>query len=123
MHLTKVKDPNIISAFSYLPAIVVLSLSFLLLAYATASGQTAPVIKKVEIKGNKKISTSTISAQMQSRTGTPFAKSAVQQDIKTLYKIGYFDDIRVEVESFEGGVSLSYTFQEKPTIISLDGLS
>lgn len=57
---------------------------------------------------------------MSSAVGNPFSKNTVQQDIKKLYRIGYFDDVRVEIESFEGGVKLIFIFIEKPTIVSLD---
>jgi outer membrane protein insertion porin family len=79
-----------------------------------------PLIKSIEIKGNRKISTDTILSKMKSKVGSPFSKKSVQEDIKKLYAIGYFDDIRVEIEVFEGGIKLIYIFTEKPTIISLD---
>ncbi len=74
----------------------------------------------IELRGNRKISTDTITSKINSKEGSPFSKNAVQEDIRKLYGIGYFDDIRVEIEAFEGGVKLIYAVMEKPAIISLD---
>ena len=97
-----------------------LTLSFLLVSILGASAQTGPLIKLIEIKGNKKISTSTILSKLISREGDVFSKNTVQNDMRTLYSIGYFDDIQIEIDSFEGGVHLVFNFIEKPSIASLD---
>ncbi|MBI5665981.1 MAG: outer membrane protein assembly factor BamA [Nitrospirae bacterium] len=94
--------------------------SFLLTGLLTASAETAPLIKMVELRGNRRISTDTISSKMNSKEGAPFSKNTVQEDIRKLYGIGYFDDIKVEIEAFEGGVKLIYVFMEKPLIVSMD---
>jgi outer membrane protein insertion porin family len=92
----------------------------MLFVISPAQAQNAPFIKLIEITGNKKISTSTIIAKLSSREGDSFSKNSVQEDIKNLYKIGYFDDVTVEVETFEGGVKLIYKLVEKPSITSID---
>lgn len=97
-----------------------LTISLVLAGILTASAENSPLIKMIDIKGNRKISTDTIYSKMISKAGAPFSKNTVQEDIKKLYGIGYFDDIRVEIEAFEGGVRLIYIFIEKPSIISLD---
>ena len=59
-------------------------------------------------------------SKLSSREGDSFSKNAVQDDIKSLYKIGYFDDVTVEIDTFEGGVKLIYKLVEKPSITSID---
>jgi outer membrane protein insertion porin family len=99
---------------------VLLSLSFILfIAFETFAGPV-PVIKSIEVTGNNKISTATILSKIQSMEGTYFSKDTVKEDLKSLYKIGYFEDIRIEIESFEGGVKLIFNMIEKPSITSLD---
>ena len=46
-------------------------------------------------------------------------------DIKEIYKIGYFNDVRVEIDSFEGGVKLIFIVIEKPicSILTVHSLS
>lgn len=87
---------------------------------AAETEESTPVIKSLEIKGNKKIEEETIQAKIKSRVGNSFSQQTVQNDIKTLYGLGYFDDIKVEVESFEDGIKLIFAIKEKPTIVSID---
>ena len=87
---------------------------------AAASAEDQPLIKLIEIRGNKKIENETVSGKIKSKIGNPFSEEVVQQDIKKLYSIGYFDDIRTEIEPFEGGLKLIFIFKEKPTIVSID---
>lgn len=82
--------------------------------------ESTPIIKSLEIKGNKKIEEETIQTKIKSRVGNSFSQQTVQNDIKTLYGLGYFDDIKVEVESFEDGIKLIFAIKEKPTIVSID---
>jgi outer membrane protein insertion porin family len=81
--------------------------------------QTAPEIKMIELVGNRKIGGATIMSRIKSREGTELSKDTIQEDIKNLYSIGYFDDIRVEFEPFEGGVKLIYRFSEKPSVSAI----
>ncbi len=97
-----------------------MSTSLLLFNLHHAAADEAPLVKLVQITGNKKINTETITSKMKNRAGVPFSKNLVQDDIKRLYKIGYFDDIRVEIDTFEGGVKLVFIVIEKPTIVSID---
>jgi outer membrane protein insertion porin family len=85
--------------------------------YVSAEG---PLIKFVEIQGNMKVSNETIHSKLKSKVGDPFSENIVQEDIKKLYSIGYFDDISVDIDSFEGGVKLVFIFKEKPAITSID---
>lgn len=120
LDFAKLKVPAFLFRAGYILIVSAFVMSFLLAGFSAASDETAPLIKTVEIKGNKKISSDTIMSKLQSRAGVPFSKNLVQEDIKKLHGIGYFDDIRVEIEAFEGGVRLIYTFIEKPSIVSID---
>lgn len=108
------------SIFIYLLAFTLLSLFNLLALSFNASAQRTPLIKAIEIKGTLKIEDDTIYSKIASAIGKPFSDDIVQNDIKDLYRIGYFDDVRVEIEAFEGGVKLIYMFDEKPSITRID---
>ncbi len=97
-----------------------LFLLFSPISISAVSAEEGPLVKLIEIQGNMKISTETISSKIGSKVGNVFSKNTVQDDIKKLYGIGYFDDVQVEIDSFEGGVKLIFVFIEKPTITSLD---
>ncbi|MBI5049690.1 MAG: outer membrane protein assembly factor BamA [Nitrospirae bacterium] len=82
--------------------------------------QESPLVTFIEIQGNKKIEEETIRAKIKSRVEEIFSQEVVQRDIKTLYSTGYFDDVRVEIEPFEGGLKLIFILKEKPTITAID---
>ena len=82
--------------------------------------QDTPLVTFIEIQGNKKIEEETTRAKIKSRVEEIFSHEVVQKDIKTLYSTGYFDDVRVEVEPFEGGLKLIFILKEKPTITTID---
>jgi outer membrane protein insertion porin family len=86
------------------------------LAYA----EEFPVINAIEITGLKRIDASAVKAKITQKQGEPISQEKTNDDIKNIFKMGYFDDVRAEIESFEGGVRLIYVVKEKPTIIKID---
>lgn len=82
-------------------------------------------IAEVQVKGNQIVSTSVILNQMKSRKGTLLVQKDINDDIKRLYKTGYFQDIRIEVEEVSEGFRLVVWVEEKPVVkkIVLDGHS
>ena len=111
-----------LSKFSCRTIFALFSLIFLISANIniSESAEGVPIIKSIEIKGNKKIETETIQSKIKNTVGIPFSQEAVQQDIKSLYGLGYFDDIKAEIEHYEGGIKLIFVLKEKPTVISVD---
>ncbi len=87
---------------------------------ASGFAEDMPPVTLLEISGNKKVEKETIQAKIKSNIGTMFSQEIVQSDIKELYSLGYFDDVRVEIEPFEGGIKLIFIVKEKPTIINID---
>jgi outer membrane protein insertion porin family len=111
---------NIKRIYVYILKLIILSMAFLLLGISTSSAETSPLIKSIEVEGNKKISENTIYSKIKSRVGAPFSKNTVREDIKRIHRIGYFEDVRVDIDTFEGGVKLIFILVEKPTVVSVD---
>ncbi|MBI4116039.1 MAG: outer membrane protein assembly factor BamA [Candidatus Omnitrophica bacterium] len=83
------------------------------------------VILEVEVRGNQVISTGVVLNQMKIRKGGPLVQEDVNEDIKRLYKTGYFRDIRMEVEEEPEGYRLIVFVDEKPIVrqVILDGFA
>ncbi len=79
-----------------------------------------PVVTKIKILGLKRISEESVRARITQKTQELLSIDRVRNDIKSLYKMGYFEDIRVEVEVEEGGLVLIYKLRERPTIIRIN---
>ncbi len=83
----------------------------------------AKLVKVVEITGNKAISTPTIMAKIKTRIGQPYFPQTSRDDIKRLYETGFFSDIAVELEDYEGGLKVIFKVDERPVIeeIKIEG--
>ena len=95
------------------------SLLLLILLILTQSGRAQAkeiVVKLLEIRGNRKIDTATIRSKIKTREGDPFSVERLREDIKSIYQMGYFDDVRLESEGFEGGIKLTFVVSEKPFV-------
>ncbi|MEN6622017.1 MAG: outer membrane protein assembly factor BamA [Smithella sp.] len=73
-------------------------------------------IAKIEIKGNRKIESSVITRQIKSQQGKPFEEADVTSDIKTIYKMGFFQDVSAEVTDSPDGKIITFTVVEKGLI-------
>ncbi|NKE70996.1 outer membrane protein assembly factor BamA [Candidatus Manganitrophus noduliformans] len=76
-------------------------------------------IKLIEVAGNRKIDTAMILSKISLKEGDLFSPEQIREDIKTLYRMGYFDRVEVESEGFEGGVALTFRVHEKPFLVDV----
>ncbi|MDH4231910.1 MAG: outer membrane protein assembly factor BamA [Nitrospirota bacterium] len=100
-----------------------ISLLVIFLFFASCSvlyAQELPVVNSIEIKGLKRIEEGAVKTKLSQKIGEPISQEKTSEDIKTIFKMGYFDDVRVEIEPFEGGVKLFYVIKEKPTVVRVD---
>jgi len=72
------------------------------------------IVKLVEIQGNHRIEDSTIRAKLQIEEGGVFDYRVIQQDIWSIFQLGYFEDVQVKSEGFEGGIKIIYVVLERP---------
>jgi outer membrane protein insertion porin family len=73
-------------------------------------------IAKIEIKGNRKIEASAITQLLKSKTGKPFLEADISADIKTIFKMGFFQDVAAEVTQISEGKVITFTVVEKGLI-------
>ena len=89
----------------------------LLCGVATARAQpTGPIISEIRIQGNQRVEADAIKIHISSRAGQPLDQATVDADIKTIYKMGFFDHASADVEHQGGAVVLTYIVQERPLI-------
>jgi outer membrane protein insertion porin family len=90
-----------------LVAILALAVS----SFARAQEQAA--LKEVRIQGNVRVEEDGIRVYVRARAGDRFDPEVVAQDVKAIYRMGYFDDVKAEL-SPEG--VLTYSVREKPYV-------
>jgi outer membrane protein insertion porin family len=74
------------------------------------------ILAKVLIEGNRAIEESAIRAQIKLKEGDAFSPSTVREDLKALYQMGFFQDVRVEKRDWERGKALVFVVEEKPVV-------
>jgi outer membrane protein insertion porin family len=77
-------------------------------------------IEAIRIKGNRKIESIAIQNVLGSRKGRFYDRSRVAEDIKNIYKMGYFRDVQVEKETGAEGLILTFVVEEKPLISEIN---
>ena len=70
-------------------------------------------IAGIEIQGNHKINSSAIIAKIKSKKGGNFSEADVADDIKSIFKMGFFLDVTAEAASTPEGKVITFIVQEK----------
>ena len=84
-----------------------------------AEAQDQPLVTQIDVVGARKVEEATVRFKLKSRAGDPYSPEVVREDIKALYSLGFFEDIVVQADIFEGGLKLTFVLHEKPSIQSL----
>ncbi|HBR14884.1 MAG TPA: outer membrane protein assembly factor BamA [Candidatus Omnitrophica bacterium] len=82
----------------------------------SAVEETAKVVKAIEVKGNKTISLATILSKIKTRVGQEYLQTVISDDLKRLYNTGFFSDVRVDRQDYEGGLKVVIYLDEKSVI-------
>jgi outer membrane protein insertion porin family len=80
-----------------------------------------PKIGHIKIEGNRRIQQDAILKKIDMKTGSPFRKSALSDEIREIYSMGYFDDVQIRAEeASDGVVDLYIALKERPSISSVE---
>jgi outer membrane protein insertion porin family len=99
---------------------VLLAIVIILALFTGLYAQGQPLVNAIEVKGLKRIEEGAVKAKLSQKLGEPISQEKTSEDIKSIFKLGYFEDVKIEIEAFEGGVKLFYLVREKPAIIRVD---
>ncbi|MBW2701099.1 MAG: outer membrane protein assembly factor BamA [Deltaproteobacteria bacterium] len=89
-----------------------LALIFSTLFSGLAMAQT---IETVKVRGNRRVEADAVRMVLKSQPGDVLDRAQVASDIKAIYNLGFFADVRAEME----GKELVYVVVEKPSIASI----
>lgn len=95
-----------------------LSIFFVLLILVPSGtwGQQQPeiIIKEIAVEGNRRVQEAVIFGKVRTTVGSPFRPAALAEDIRSIFALGFFDDVRLKVDDFEGGVKVTFVVSERP---------
>ena len=74
-------------------------------------------IERVQFRGNRKVEDDAIRVQLLSKPGALYDAAKLRDDIRSMWKMGFFADIQVEAEKQpNGSLVLTFAVKEKPSI-------
>ncbi len=91
---------------------------FLLLSLLLSTQSFADQIKVVDVLvvGNRRIETPAISNAFKLKAGDNYFEEKIDEDIKSIYSLGFFTDVKAEKNITDKGVSITYKVTEKPVV-------
>src|SRR5262245_800024 len=105
--------------------------ALLLVAAAGALAQTPPtpspgvpaptspppvLVKEITVQGNRRVQEAVILGRVSAKVGLPFQPTRLAEDIRAIFALGFFDDVQLKVEDFEGDVQLTFAVVERPFV-------
>ena len=77
-----------------------------------------PVVEIV-VLGNQKVTKDTITDKMKTKVGTQLSLTTLDQDLKNLFSLGFFDNLMINLTAVGDGVEVAIIVVEKPTISAI----
>jgi outer membrane protein insertion porin family len=74
------------------------------------------IVKDLAIQGNRRVQEAVILGRVSAKVGGPFVPARLADDIRSVFSLGFFDDVQAKVEDFEGGVKLTFVVTERPFV-------
>jgi outer membrane protein insertion porin family len=81
--------------------------------------ETGEPIAEVRVRGNRRIETAAILNPLKTKPGKPLSPKALRDDIRALWEMRFFDDIKADEEQGPRGPIITFIIQEKPLVHSV----
>lgn len=74
------------------------------------------IIARISVSGNNRIEEDAIKSEIKSREGDVLSRKALREDLKRIYGMGYFEDVKVVKEDIPTGKEVTFVVSERPFI-------
>jgi len=75
-----------------------------------------PTVAAIEVEGNRRVEVDAIKGAMVTKVGMPIDPKSIQQDVRSVMKLGYFADVRIEAKGPAEKPILVVKVVEKPSV-------
>lgn len=105
-----------------LTIVVVVAAALLLARVSAAQAPAQPpiIIKDIAVEGTKRVQEAVVLGRVKSTTGSVFNPSKLSEDLRAIFGLGFFEDVQLRVEDFEGGVKVTFVVTERPFVRDVD---
>lgn len=74
------------------------------------------IIEKIQIAGNLRIGEDVILPKIKTKSGDILDLKKLNEDLKNIYKMGYFENVEIKIEEGTKGVIVTFEVKENPSI-------
>src|SRR5206468_3676451 len=116
---------NPVSSAGRLRLTLVVALVAPLLPVPPVAAQQRPqprpiIVKEIAVEGARRVQEAVVLGRVKTTVGSPFNPTLLSEDIRSIFGLGFFDDVQVRVEDFEGGVKVTFVVNERPFVRDVD---
>ncbi|MDP8222030.1 MAG: outer membrane protein assembly factor BamA [Candidatus Lernaella stagnicola] len=86
------------------------------LASAAVAQTTTEIITDIRIEGSKRIEDDAILAALETRPGDLLDSMTIDADLRAIFELGFFADVRIELEDAPRGKTMVIVVEEKPAV-------
>ncbi len=96
---------------------------FSVLALSSIAAAQQSALEAIRIVGNSRVEQSAIRVRVRSGIGKPPDPAVIEQDVRSIYAMGFFEDVQASVENVDDKLTLSFRVVERPMIqeIKIEG--
>ena len=73
-------------------------------------------VAKVNITGNRRIESEAVKANLKTKDGGIFSPLLLDEDLRAIWKMGYFDDVKISTADSPAGKVVTIKVKEKPAV-------
>jgi len=73
-------------------------------------------VARIHFRGNRKVEDEAIRVNLTSQVGEPFSGIKLREDVRAIWKMGFFEDVQVDINETKQGYVIVYVVKEKPSI-------
>ncbi len=73
-------------------------------------------IVEISVRGNKRIEAQAIERELKSKAGEAYNPELLDQDLRAIFKMGFFSDVRLEVNQTPQGKTVVFVVTERPFV-------
>ncbi|MEK7766759.1 MAG: POTRA domain-containing protein, partial [bacterium] len=93
-------------------------------ASATPAGDSSTVfieqkVQAILIEGTAAVKPADVSARIKTRIGAVLTRDTLREDLKSVWAMGRFEDVAVDVVPADGGARVTFIVKERPTVREL----
>ncbi|MCK4649519.1 hypothetical protein KAT51_08350, partial [bacterium] len=71
------------------------------------------IIKAIEVERNKNITRERILKVVETKVGDEYSLSALKEDLKRIYGLGFFSDVKIDTSPFKEGIKVKFIVEER----------